>query len=811
MRHTTPATPPRAAARPEFLIGLLLILLGLTTTLGWLLHIPIMVELRRGLVPMVFNTGLGFVLSGTALVLTRVPGQVARLVRQSLAVVLVLLCGLALCEHIFDARLGIDLASLHAWYDYGNTRPGRMAPNTAMGFILIGSILFLSERVDNSTRAFCVVVMTFCVLAIGLTGLVGYLLAPELLFDWARSARMAVHTASGMIVCSFGLWCAWAGSGWYSGERYFREEAKIRLLGAAILIISSLTIGLTGFVLLQGNLERALESRLEEVVDTRSSWFRALTADAAGQASGASRLYGLEASAGTSGGEPWAVSAAVLREQHVRAVRILDAKGATVRSFGEPAPLPAIRAMLDPETGTELVWDRELALRIHKPYYRDGRIAGTVIVERSLADIHNLLFNMEKLGGTAELTVCIAKQKSLLCFPNLRNARPFEVPMRTSGAPLPMQLALSGHEGIVHAIDYRGRNVLAAFGQIAPGLGIVAKQDTAEAYAGIREALAISAPVIAVTSLLGAMFLFSQLTPLVAKMRRSETAASDAMVEMRTVMEAAGDGIVTIDQHGCIKSVNQAVCRIFGYEREQLVGKPFATLMPDGADPVHPGAASVTAQGRRSDGDQFPLEVSINAVPIAGPQLMVGILRDITVRKALEDELSRLAQHDSLTGLPNRALFLDRLNTALARSNRTGRVMALMFLDLDGFKAVNDGLGHGAGDQVLKQTAARLTACVRGTDTVARLAGDEFTVILENLQDPAVDAAAVARKIVEAMQPAFSIGGTEVRVTASVGLVLHDPAVSTTTVPELLRKADDEMYAVKRAGRNAFSLSEAEA
>jgi diguanylate cyclase (GGDEF)-like protein len=112
---------------------------------------------------------------------------------------------------------------------------------------------------------------------------------------------------------------------------------------------------------------------------------------------------------------------------------------------------------------------------------------------------------------------------------------------------------------------------------------------------------------------------------------------------------------------------------------------------------------------------------------------------------------------------------------------------------------------------VLRQTAARLSASVRGTDTVARLAGDEFTVILENLQDPAADAEAVATKIVEAMQVAFPVAGTDVQVTASVGLVLYDPTVSTASVAELLRKADDEMYAVKRAGRNAFRLATAEA
>ena len=189
--------------RANALIGTCLLVLGANTMLGWLLRVPAMVEIVRGLVPMVFNTGLGFALAGVAML---VQGQRADKIRRMIGGCLIILCSLTLLEHILDARFGIDMAWVHLWYDYGNTRPGRMAPNTAVGFLLIGTINWRLGRVESRGSAYSVVILTFGLLTVGLTGLVGYLLAPDLLFGWSRSARMALHTASGMITAAIGIW-----------------------------------------------------------------------------------------------------------------------------------------------------------------------------------------------------------------------------------------------------------------------------------------------------------------------------------------------------------------------------------------------------------------------------------------------------------------------------------------------------------------------------------------------------------------------------------------------------------------------------
>ena len=155
-------------------------------------------------------------------------------------------------------------------------------------------------------------------------------------------------------------------------------------------------------------------------------------------------------------------------------------------------------------------------------------------------------------------------------------------------------------------------------------------------------------------------------------------------------------------------------------------------------------------QGRRKDGSVFPINLAVSGLPTRVPHLC-GVIRDITLRKKQEEQIERLAFNDPLTDLPNRRLLLDRLHQTIVGTMRSGLHAALMFLDLDHFKRLNDTLGHDVGDELLKQVATRLTLCVREGDTVARLGGDEFVVLLDGLGPPTLDAAAhcelVAHKI----------------------------------------------------------------
>jgi len=182
----------------------------------------------------------------------------------------------------------------------------------------------------------------------------------------------------------------------------------------------------------------------------------------------------------------------------------------------------------------------------------------------------------------------------------------------------------------------------------------------------------------------------------------------------------------------------------------------------------------------------------------------VSVARDITERKKAEAQIHQLAYYDFLTHLPNRRLLLDRLKQSLVQAKRYQRSVAVMFLDLDRFKLINDTLGHDVGDELLKAVATRLNACVRSGDTVARQGGDEFIIVLAEVAQPP-DAALVAEKIIGTLRQPISVNGHELQITTSIGISLF-PVNGTDDAQELMKKADTAMYAAKEAGRNGYQF-----
>jgi diguanylate cyclase (GGDEF)-like protein/PAS domain S-box-containing protein len=217
------------------------------------------------------------------------------------------------------------------------------------------------------------------------------------------------------------------------------------------------------------------------------------------------------------------------------------------------------------------------------------------------------------------------------------------------------------------------------------------------------------------------------------------------------------------------------------------------------------GPASIDHQIVRPDGTERYVHSQVEVIfdTEGRPLRALGTLHDITDRKRLEDRLSYQAFHDALTGLPNRALFTDRLEHALARTQRQFGGLAVLFLDLDHFKLVNDTLGHEAGDQLLIAVAERIRACVRPSDTVARLGGDEFTILLEDLEGP-YEAEQIAERITQLLGEPFAVIGHDLFVTTSIGIVLQGQ--SHTSPEDMLRDADVALYRAKDAGRARYAI-----
>lgn len=286
----------------------------------------------------------------------------------------------------------------------------------------------------------------------------------------------------------------------------------------------------------------------------------------------------------------------------------------------------------------------------------------------------------------------------------------------------------------------------------------------------------------------------------------------------------AQEGMVVTDADGTILKVNKAFNGITGYSSEEVIGKNPRLLKSGREDSEfyldmweqinRTGYWEGEIWNRRKNGEVYPESLAITAVKDSNDQVInyVGTFYDITLSKASADEIKHLAFYDPLTRLPNRRLLLDRLHKALANLGRSGNTGALLFLDLDNFKNLNDSMGHNIGDLLLQQVAGRLASCVREYDTVARLGGDEFVVMLEDLGVPTIEALNqlenVGQKILQTLSQPYDLGELKYECTASIGITLFNR--NDQSVDELLKQADIAMYQSKKEGRNTIRFFDPE-
>jgi diguanylate cyclase (GGDEF)-like protein/PAS domain S-box-containing protein len=295
-----------------------------------------------------------------------------------------------------------------------------------------------------------------------------------------------------------------------------------------------------------------------------------------------------------------------------------------------------------------------------------------------------------------------------------------------------------------------------------------------------------------------------------AELIRRGTEIAVSAERHRAVLEHAAEAVMTLDDEGYIESFNAAAERIFGYTEDEVVGTPLSRFFPAAETgrctdpygrPLSGTGMSLTAL--RRNGESLPVLLSISAFQYGDDTLYTVVAQDISERIVFEERLARLAYYDPLTGLPNRRLFHDRLSEALKRADRNERLVGLLFIDLDRFKNINDTLGHLVGDLLLQAATQRLQEIVRKEDTVARMGGDEFTVVLDGMNH--VDAASeVAQKILQRFAAPFHLGEHEVFVSPSIGITIYP--FDDSDIDNMIKNADAAMYEAKAAGRNTFAF-----
>lgn len=331
------------------------------------------------------------------------------------------------------------------------------------------------------------------------------------------------------------------------------------------------------------------------------------------------------------------------------------------------------------------------------------------------------------------------------------------------------------------------------------------------------QAWIVLAAGLVLTALLGILLLvIVGRTAKVEQVVAERTAAlQDSEQRYRNLLESAPDAMIIVRQDGSMDLINSQAEKMFGYARNELIGQPIEMLIPPRLRGSHighrngffkqprsrPMGVGLELYGQRKDGSEFPIEISLSPLKSGARHTVTATIRDVTDRKQAESQVRHLAHHDVLTHLPNRVLMHERLKTAIERADKIGGRLAVMMLDLDHFKRVNDTLGHHVGDELLVALVERLKNSVRQTDFIARMGGDEFVILLSDITNYDI-----IEKIAGALQEQIAkpviVGGRELVVTSSIGITIYPQ--DGKDISTLLKNADTAMYQAKEKGRDNF-------
>ncbi len=433
-------------------------------------------------------------------------------------------------------------------------------------------------------------------------------------------------------------------------------------------------------------------------------------------------------------------------------------------------------------------------------------------VGRVLEQIRDAHQNYVGFGKTGEFTLAQLEGNTMVFLLNHRHAEqglPQPIGFNSTLAE-PMRRSLSGQSGTVIGLDYRGETVLAAYEPVSElNWGIVAKIDLVEVQAPFIRAGIMAGLSAIVIIILGALLFLQITTPLFKQLEENEQ-------RFRGTFEQAAVGMAHATPDGHLTMLNQRLCDILGYAQNELLGCTFQEIThPDDLTQsleykeqlVTGEIQSFVLEKRylRKDGSPVWVESTVSLVrePSGKPKYLLRVVEDVTARKELEEKIQHMAYHDSLTGLPNRMLFSDRLDIALAQAKRNTQKVGVVMLDLDNFKHVNDTLGHDVGDSLLKAAAKRLSEILRESDTVARFGGDEFVLIFSGAEQIEV-LTQVGQKVIESFHKPFFINTHRLVVRTSVGVAVYPNDGEDEFT--LLKNADIAMYQAKYAGGGRYQF-----
>ena len=817
--------PPRFD-RLTFALGSVTALVGGAAAAGYALHAPALLRPLADYPAIVFLAALCLLAGGLALMLVSRPDSPgSRWLACGIGGVVGLAGAAAGIERLFGADLGVDFTVLHLAAGVTGPTAGRMAPIAALAFAALGFALAVLPLTGSGRRGgVALAVVAAACAAVGTTSLAGYLLHVEFLVSWPSSTPLPPVTAFGLMVFGLGVCRAVFCRAKEAPRQGAIDEARSILLTAVwTLSLIAVAAGISTFALAQYEYQDVVRTDLSRTLRERRAFLEYAIREHVEQVGIATQPFAAELTP-----RPGA------REQRDARVRLQAAASELVRGgfsgwrFEDSAgPVTSAGTFIDaPDMALKLVGRFDTELLLKDGYYLRTRVPvrigddviGHIVAEERFPELTRLKLEADSWDETGEMALCAAEGATMACFPLRTNPRVARYPRVVGGRALPMSLALDHESGITETLDYRQHRVLAAYGPVGfTGLGMVIKIDAAELNQPLGRRFGSAALLLLVLVAVGVLLLRRRLQPLTLELveAREEArrvaaqfkAAAESSLDAYFILEAVRDARQQIaDFRLCYLNASGEV--LVRRASEDVLARTLREILPPAQAEyfvqryrrIVATGESLTEEFRTDGTDTGATWVAHQAVKLGDGVSVTA--RDITQIKSVERQLRDRAENDVLTGLPNRTLFFDRLGRALidAREAQTG--VAVLFLDLDRFKQVNDTHGHPAGDAVLREFGTRLRGLVRSTDTVARLGGDEFAVILPGL--PTIERAErVAADIVTAIRIPFDVEGLHLTVGTSIGVAFSNGINET---PEsLVGRADRKLYQAKSGGRGRYS------
>jgi diguanylate cyclase (GGDEF)-like protein/PAS domain S-box-containing protein len=620
-----------------------------------------------------------------------------------------------------------------------------------------------------------------------------------------------------------------------SGNHLFLnlKKHRIAILSALILVILTLATGISVYVVMQRQAESMLSKNLEASLH-RDVHFTEMQIDHAlnNTRTVTTRLHPIQ-TLQLLESEPNNVKVPVELQRIAQSFlqtgftgfSFYDVRGLEVARAGLFSQKHDLRVPLKTKHRAFLLWDGQFILHASMDVLdQQGRRIGMVMTEAHLPHLTMAFGNAASIGKTGEFALCAPladDEKNMDCFLSRSSGKDFKrLPRAIKGKLLPMSYALKGENGIIFTKDYRQEQVVAAYTPVGSlGLGMVTKIDQAELYQPVLKQLKFIAPLLAALVVAGMLLLHILVRPLVRKLVDSERTTRQLHTELnrfKNTLDQTLECIFMFDPESLrFTYVNKGAMKQIGYSETELMQMTPPDLAPEFTleqfrqavqpliDGVLPSLTFQTLQ-RHKDGHDVPVEVFLQLVRLEGQDpRFVQMVSDISERKQTEQRMAHIANHDALTDLPNRHLLQDRIRQALIHARRNGSQGAVLFIDLDKFKIINDSMGHDIGDLLLKEVAQRLVSSLRSQDTVARQGGDEFVVVLHSVAN-ARDAGTTTQKLLAALLLPYQLKGKELNISASIGIaVFPDDGEDADT---LLKHSDTAMYQAKEAGRNSYQF-----